>query len=260
MPPPEKQPTPAPPCDICVRGLHKRFDQNHVLRGVDMDVCKGETFVIIGRSGCGKSVLLKHIMGLMFPDEGEVRVLGSNLSDLNKQELFDLHHRVGMVFQLSALLNSLNVRDNVVLGLEEQGGYSKEDLDEIAREKLALVGLDGTQHLLPAELSGGMKKRVAVARSLAMNPEIILFDEPTAGLDPVMSDNVDELILDLKRKVGCTSVVVTHDIISAFRIGDKIAMFHEGRIVNTGSPKEIRETTNPFVREFIDRTVNWRSY
>ena len=244
--------------DIAVRDVDKSFGDNRVLRGVDMDVRHGETFSIIGPSGCGKSVLLKHIMGLMMPDSGNVYVLGSCVNELDPHQLLQLRTRIGMVFQLSALLNSLNVRDNVVLGLSERGGYTEDELDAIAREKLGLVGLEGIEELTPSELSGGMKKRVAVARTLAMNPEIILFDEPTTGLDPLMSDNVDELILDLKRRVHCTNVVVTHDMISAFRTSDRIGMFHEGRIIETGTPQEFRDSANPVVQQFMDRNIHWR--
>ena len=244
--------------DILVKDVHKSFGGHHVLRGINMAVEKGETFAIIGQSGCGKSVLLKHVMGLLMPDEGAVLVFGRDIDKMGKKELIALHRRVGMVFQLSALLNSLTVRENVVLGLEEQGGHTSEELDAIAREKLSLVDLDGAQSLLPEELSGGMKKRVAVARTLAMSPDMILFDEPTAGLDPLMSDNVDDLILGLKKQVRCTNVVVTHDMISAFRIADRIGMFHEGQIVEVGTPKEIQSSTNPVVQEFINRNINWR--
>lgn len=243
---------------IRVEDVHKSFDGNHVLRGIDLGVRPGETFAIIGRSGVGKSVLLKHIMGLLMPDKGDIYVCGQHVNTMDKHDLYELHFRVGMVFQLSALLNSLSVRDNVVLGLAERGRHTEKELDEIAREKLELVNMNGTQDLLPEELSGGMKKRVAVARTLAMDPDLILFDEPTAGLDPVMSDNVDELILDLKKKVRCTNVVVTHDMISAFRVADDIGMFHEGRIIETGTPDEIQRSDNKIVRGFIDRTINWR--
>jgi len=245
--------------DIEVRGLHKSFGPNHVLRGVDLRVYRGETFAIIGRSGCGKSVLLKHIMGLMQPDKGEVFVLNHGVHELPQRGLLRLRRRIGMVFQLSALLNSLTVRENVILGLAEQGKMSEEQMNEIAREKLALVGMEDTEDLLPEKLSGGMKKRAAVARTLATSPRIILFDEPTAGLDPLMSDNVDELILDLKEKVQVTSVMVTHDMISAFRVADRIGMFHQGTIVEVGTPEEIRSSENPVVQEFIDRQLNWRN-
>jgi len=245
--------------DIEVRSVHKNFGPKHVLRGINMTVYRGETFAIIGRSGCGKSVLLKHIMGLLMPDAGEVVVLGNSVGEMSKGELLKLRRRIGMVFQMSALLNSLSVRDNVVLGLSERGETGEDEMTAIAEEKLALVGMEGSSHLLPEELSGGMKKRVAVARTLAMSPEIILFDEPTAGLDPLMSDNVDALIVDLKQKVHCTSVVVTHDMISAFRVADRIGMFHEGQIVEVGTAEQIKSSSNPVVQEFIDRHIHWRA-
>jgi phospholipid/cholesterol/gamma-HCH transport system ATP-binding protein len=245
--------------DIDVRGAHKSFGDKHVLRGLDLQVRQGETFAIIGRSGCGKSVTLKLVIGLLRPDRGEVYVFGRDVNRIPRRELLELRLRVGMVFQLSALLNSLTVEENVLLGLTERGGKGPEELRRLAREKLALVGMEGSEKLLPEELSGGMKKRVAVARTLAMSPDIILFDEPTTGLDPLMSDNVDSLIHDLKRKVRCTNVVVTHDMISAFRVADRVGMFHEGRIIEVGSPRQILESKNPVVQEFIDRHVHWRA-
>ena len=245
--------------DIDVQSVHKWFGDNHVLRGISVTVRQAETFAVIGRSGCGKSVLLKHIIGLLRPDQGEVYVMGQRVDDMSAAALLDIRRSVGMVFQLSALLNSLTVRENVTLGLAEQGKTSEEEMNAIAREKLTLVGMEGSENLLPEELSGGMKKRVAVARTLAMQPRIILFDEPTAGLDPIMSENVDSLILDLKDKVRCTNVVVTHDMISAFRIADRVGMFHQGLIVEVGSPKEFLNSSNRVVQEFIRRNVHWRA-
>ena len=238
--------------------VNKSFGPNHVLRDLNLKVRRGETFVIVGPSGCGKSVFLKHIVGLMKPDAGEVSVLGRDINALPPNELLALRRRVGMVFQSSALLNSLTVEGNVGLGLTEHGHTDKEEVRRIVNEKLALVEMQGTNELLPEELSGGMKKRVAVARTLALEPEIVLFDEPTVGLDPIMSMNVDDLILGLKERVKCTNVVVSHDMITAFHVGDRIGIFHEGKIVAVGTPREFRRSKEKVVEDFIARNIQWR--
>ena len=239
--------------------LNRSFNGNHVLRDLDLQVRKGETFVIVGPSGCGKSVFLKHIVALLRPDSGSIRVLGQEIFDLLPSDLMDLRQKIGMVFQSSALLNSLTVEENVSLGLTEKGQKSPEEIHAIVNEKLGLVKMQDTNNLLPEALSGGMKKRVAVARTLALTPDIILFDEPTVGLDPLLSNNVDELILDLKKDVGTTNVVVTHDMITAFTVGDRIGMFHEGKIIGIGSPDEFRDTKEEVVQNFIGRSVHWRA-
>jgi len=241
--------------DIEARSICKRFGDHEVLRDVNLRVRDGETYVIIGASGCGKSVFLKHILGLLKPDSGRVFVFGRDIGELSDDELLQVRRRVGMVFQLSALFSWLTVAENIALGLVEEGGHSPSEIDDIVTENLRLVDMDGTQKLLPEVLSGGMKKRVAVARALAMKPEIILFDEPTVGLDPIMSDNVDELIEDLKEKVKITSVVVTHDMVSAFRVGDRIGMMHDKHIIAEGTPDEIRHTAHATVRKFIARSL-----
>jgi phospholipid/cholesterol/gamma-HCH transport system ATP-binding protein len=244
--------------DIEAADLNKSFGTHHVLRGLSLKVRKGTTFVIVGPSGTGKSVFLKHIIALLRPDSGAMLVLGKDIYALPPDELLELRRRIGMVFQSSALLNSLTVEENVALGLVEYGERDPEEVRRIVNEKLALVEMGGTNHLLPEELSGGMRKRVAVARTLAVGPEIILFDEPTVGLDPLLSGNVDDLILDLKRRVGCTNVVVTHDLITAFRVADRIGMFHEGRIIAQGTPEEFRQSQEKVVQEFVARNRNWR--
>jgi phospholipid/cholesterol/gamma-HCH transport system ATP-binding protein len=249
--------TQQPTYDIEARDLRKSFD-HEVLRGVNLKVPKGKTFALVGPSGCGKSVFLKHIVALLTPDSGEMIVLGKNIAQLPPQELLELRRHVGMVFQSCALLNSLTVEENVGLGLAEFKEKSPEQVRQIVNEKLALVKMADKNRLLPEELSGGMKKRVAVARTLALGPEIILFDEPTVGLDPLLSSNVDELILDLKEKVRCTNVVVTHDLITAFRVADRIGMFHEGVITALGTPEEFLNSAEPVVREFIARNRQWR--
>lgn len=238
--------------------VNKSFGSNHVLRDVNLTVRKGETFVIVGASGCGKSVFLKHLVGLLTPDSGEIRVLGRNIHALSPAELLDLRKRVGMVFQSSALLNSLTVEQNVALGLTEHGHADMDEVRKLVDEKLALVDMEGTNRLMPEELSGGMKKRVAVARTLALDPEIILFDEPTVGLDPMMSNNVDELIIGLKARVRCTNVVVSHDMITAFRVGDRIGMFHDGHIIGVDTPRHFRDSTEQVVQDFIGRNIHWR--
>ncbi len=241
--------------DIEVRGLNKSFGSKHVLCDMDLDIRSGETFGIIGQSGCGKSVFLKHIIGLLKPDSGRVTVLGKDVNALRRKELEELRVRIGMIFQSSALLNSLSVEENISLSLIERGGYSEEVIKKIVEEKLELVGMSGTEKLMPAELSGGMKKRVGVARTLAMNPQVILYDEPTTGLDPVMSDNVDDLIQDMKEKVKVTAIVVTHDMTSVMHVADRIGMFHGGRIVEIATPDGIRNSENPVVKNFISRHV-----
>ena len=245
--------------DIEAVAVNKSFDSNHVLRDLTLRVRKGETFVLVGPSGCGKSVFLKHVVALLTPDSGEIRVLGQCIHKLNPTELLKLRMRVGMVFQSSALLNSLTVEENVALGLIEHGRGDMEEVRGIVNEKLALVGMENTNKLLPEELSGGMKKRVAVARTLAFEPEIILFDEPTVGLDPIISNNVDNLIIDLKKRVKCTNVVVTHDIIGAFCVGDRIGMFHDGRIITIDTPERFRDSPESVVQDFIARNIHWRA-
>ncbi|MGO8705552.1 MAG: ABC transporter ATP-binding protein [Candidatus Brocadiia bacterium] len=253
------QQTPQQPTyDIEARELRKSFGDHEVLRGVDLQVAKGTTCVLVGPSGCGKSVFLKHIVALLTPDSGEMTVLGKNIAELPPLELLALRRNVGMVFQSSALLNSLTVEENVALGLAEFKEKPPEEIRQIVNEKLALVEMADTNRLLPEELSGGMRKRVAVARTLALGPKIILFDEPTVGLDPLLSTNVDNLILDLKEKVGCTNVVVTHDLITAFRVADRIGMFHDGIITALGTPEEFGHSKEPVVQEFIARNRDWK--
>jgi len=244
--------------DVIAEKLNKSFGANHVLRDFTLSVEKGQTFVIVGPSGSGKSVFLKHLVGLITPDSGEVVVLSKKINELPPEELLALRRRIGMVFQSSALLNSLTVEENVGLGLTEHGLIGQEEVLKIVNEKLALVEMSGKNQLLPEELSGGMRKRVAVARTLALGPDMILFDEPTVGLDPLLSSNVDELILGLKKNVKCTNIVVTHDLITAFRVADRIGMFHDGKIVAIGAPEEFRRSQDKSVQEFIARNRDWR--
>jgi phospholipid/cholesterol/gamma-HCH transport system ATP-binding protein len=235
--------------------LHKSFGENYVLRGVNLKIENGKSLAIIGRSGCGKSVLLKHIVGLLTPDSGHVKFSGRNIDDLDRKELYKIRKKFGFLFQGAALFDSMTVEENISLALDEDNlGYSKEKIKGIVTEKLELVGLPATQNLKPAELSGGMKKRVALARALVTNPEYILYDEPTTGLDPVMSDAIDDLIKSLNVKLNVTSIIVTHDMFSVKNTADKIAMMHEGKIYFTGTPQELLDSTDSVIQKFIQRT------
>jgi phospholipid/cholesterol/gamma-HCH transport system ATP-binding protein len=236
---------------IEIADLHKSFGSLQVLRGVNLTVEKGESMTVIGGSGSGKSVLIKHIIGLLFPDRGQVKVAGQVLNDLDDQQLNELRKKFGMLFQMAALFDSLSVWENVGFGLKQHTGMSDEEVRAVATEKLALVGLKDVEDKMPAELSGGMKKRVGLARAIAMDAAIILYDEPTTGLDPIAADAINDLIVDLKKKLGVTSVAITHDMHSAYKISDRIAMLYKGEILEVGTPDQIRSTTNPIVRQFI---------
>jgi len=240
---------------IEINGLHKSFGSKKVLQGVNLTIEAGETIVIIGRSGCGKSVLIKHIVGLLEPDSGFVKVEGKIVSDLSLKELYELRKNFGFLFQGSALFDSMSVYENVSLPLvESKNGYTKHDILKIVNEKLELVGLTGILNLKPSELSGGMKKRVALARALVTNPNYILYDEPTTGLDPIMSDSIDHLIKDLADKLKVTSIVVTHDMYSVKNVAKKVAMMHEGVIYFTGKPEELVTSSDKVIEDFIRRT------
>jgi len=240
---------------IRIENLHKSFGENHVLRGVSLVIPKGKTFAIIGRSGCGKSVLLKHIVGLLKPDSGFVEVEGQNINDLSKKELYEVRKKFGFLFQGAALFDSMTVAENVALPLvENEYGFTEKEIEKSVAEKLELVGLPGIQNLKPAELSGGMKKRVGLARALITEPEYILYDEPTTGLDPIMSDSIDALIKKLADALKVTSIVVTHDMFSVKNVADKIAMMHEGKIYFVGTPREIMSSEDKIINEFIQRT------
>jgi len=238
---------------IQIEKLYKSFNGHEVLKGVNLDIEEGQTTVIIGGSGCGKSVLLKHIIGLLKPDAGKIYIAGCEITSLRESKLESVRRQFGMVFQSSALLNSLTIRENVGLALKERKQCPDEKIDKIVREKLDLVNLRGVEDQLPAELSGGMRKRVAIARALVGSPRILLFDEPTAELDPPMARVVTGHMLDLKKRLKITSVVVTHDMANAYTIGDKIGMLHEGRIIQIGSPEEIMNSKNEIVRDFVAR-------
>lgn len=232
--------------------LKKSLGGKQVLKGVNLRVNKGETVVVIGRSGCGKSVLLKHIIGLMKPDSGRVMIDGVEITSLNSDQLIKFRKKMGMLFQGAALFDSLSVWENVGLGLIEHSDLSEAEIREIVSKKLELVGLSGVEDLRPAELSGGMKKRVGLARAIAMEPEIVLYDEPTTGLDPIMADVINQLIRHLQQTLGVTSIAVTHDMVSAMKIGDRIAMLHDGKIIFEGTPDQIRASDNEIVRQFVE--------
>ncbi len=236
---------------IDIINLHKSFNGNHVLRGVDLHIERGETMVVIGGSGCGKSVLIKHIIGLLRPDEGRVVIGGVDISQLGEKDLNEFRKKYGMLFQGAALFDSLTVWENVGFGLMQHTHLSREEIREMAKHKLEMVGLKGVEGLMPSELSGGMKKRVGLARAIAMEPEIILFDEPTTGLDPIMADAINDLIVEMKKKLNVTAVAITHDMVSAYKIGDRIAMLYDGKILEVGTPEEIKRSENPVVHQFI---------
>ncbi|TKJ34497.1 ABC transporter ATP-binding protein [bacterium (candidate division B38) B3_B38] len=231
--------------------VHKSFGNHHVLDGVNLEVKKGESMVVMGRSGSGKTVLIKHIIGLLKPDAGEVWVDGIKVNELKEKELNQLRKKFGMLFQYAALFDSLAVSENVGFALMQNTKMKRKEIEERVKECLRMVGLEGGEHLSPAELSGGMKKRVGLARAIALQPEIILYDEPSTGLDPIMADAINNLIVDLKEKLRVTSVAITHDMVSAFKIADRIAMLYKGKIIETGSPEEIKSSSNPVVQQFI---------
>jgi len=237
---------------IEILNLKKKFNNNLVLNKLSLKVQTGQTCVIIGRSGCGKSVLLKHIVGLLRPDNGKVLVDGKEVAALKESELTKLRAKISMVFQGGALFDSMNVTENVGFGLFEHTRIDLKEILERVEESLSLVGLGGIGNLMPSELSGGMKKRVALARAICIKPEIILYDEPTTGVDPITADSINELIRSLHDKLKVTSLVVTHDMKSAYHIADKIAMMYKGKIILEGAPEEIQRTTDPVVHQFIN--------
>lgn len=236
---------------VRVRDLQKRFGSNHVLDGVNIDIERGKVNVIIGGSGAGKSVLVKHFMCLLRPDSGGVWVDGVDIFSLSSKELDRFRRKFGMVFQFAALFDSLSVEDNCAFPLREHTDKGKAEIREIVRDRLAALGLDGSQKKFPGELSGGMRKRVGLARALVLSPEILIYDEPTTGLDPLATKNVDDMILTTSERFNVTSVVISHDMASVFRIADRIAMLHERQIRFSGTVDEVRETDDAFVRRFI---------
>lgn len=237
---------------IQIRGLEQRFGSQQVLRGVDMDVYRGETLVLLGGSGGGKSVLLKHLPGLLKPKKGSIHVDGVDIAGLNEREFGPVRKKIGMMFQGGALFDSLTVGKNVAFPLIEQGMKDSTEIQRLVTEALEIVRLPGQESKLPSDLSGGMRKRVALARAVVSRPACVLYDEPHAGLDPITADSIDHLIKDLQRNYGMTNVVITHEMRSVFRIADRVVFLKEGRVYWTGTPDELKNTSDPELRAFIE--------
>ncbi len=237
---------------IRVSGVEKRLADKWVLKGVDLSIPAGETHVIIGRSGEGKSVLLKHLCGLFQPDSGKIWIDGEEIASLSEKELYRVRAKIGMLFQGAALFDSLNVKENVGFALYEHQKLSEEEIESRVLRNLQMVKLGNVMDKMPSELSGGMRKRVGLARAITQDPLIILYDEPTTGLDPVTSDAINDLIIQMAEQLKVTSVVVTHDLASAFKIGSRFSMLHGGKVIYTGTPDEVRKTDNTYIRQFIE--------
>jgi phospholipid/cholesterol/gamma-HCH transport system ATP-binding protein len=241
--------TPSPM--IAVRALAKRIGQQEILRGIDLEVATGETLVIIGRSGGGKSVLLKHLVGLMEPDAGEIWIQGQNIIGMNERQLGAIRQKVGILFQGGALFDSMTVEENIAFPLHEAGERDPDILRTKVNEMLEVMEMEGQEDKMPESLSGGMKKRVGLARSIIRRPSCVLYDEPTSGLDPVVADSINRLIRRLQRRFGMTSVVVTHDMKSAFDVADRIVYLHEGCIYFSGTASQLQESTDPLIQDFL---------
>jgi phospholipid/cholesterol/gamma-HCH transport system ATP-binding protein len=234
-----------------LQGVRLSFEEKNILQSLDLAVAAQDRLVILGQSGSGKSTLLRLIVGILTPDAGSVKFSGRDVTRMGRAALNQIRAKVGMVYQYSALISSLTVRENLALPLEELTDKSRSEIDDIVAEKLALVGMEDTQRQMPAELSGGMKKRVGLARALVLEPELLLFDEPSAGLDPVISSVIDELIIGLTEKTKATSIIVTHEMDSAFRIATRMAMLYHGKIIEDDTPDRFKESANPVVAQFI---------
>ena len=237
---------------IEMRDVHKAFGRKQVLRGFSLTVEEGNTVALVGFSGAGKSVALKHIAGLIRPDSGSVRVDDTEVPALKGEELYEHRRKLGYVFQFAALFDSMTISENLAMGLLKKGGFSEQQIRDRVRESLELVELDGFEDRLPSELSGGQRKRAGLARAIAFRPKYLLYDEPTSGLDPVTTTVIDRLILKMKQELGVTSLVITHDMGSAYRVSDRIAMLYEGAVLEEGTPDEIRSTSDPVVKGFIE--------
>lgn len=240
---------------IKLHHICKRFGKQVVLNDLDLDIEDHKTTVIIGRSGGGKSVLLKNIIGLLKPDSGEILVNGTDITKLNDKELNDIRRKFGMLFQEGALFDSMNVYENVAFPLREHTKLSEKEIRDIVSDRLRAVGLSGIEAKMPSELSGGMRKRVALARAIALNPEIVLFDEPTTGLDPVLSEAINQLILSTQKEFNLTCIVISHDLESIFKIAHRIAFLYEGKILEYGTPEEIRQSENPVLKQFLAGSI-----
>lgn len=237
---------------IKIINLRKSFGDKKVLDGVDLEIEKGKITVIIGRSGEGKSVLVKHIIGLLKPDSGQILLDDQDITAMSERDFHEVLKRFGMLFQGAALFDSMTVAENVGFALKEHTDMNDEDILKVVSEKLRRVGLVNVENMMPSDLSGGMKKRVGLARAIVMDPEIVLFDEPTTGLDPIMSDSVADLVLETQRALKTTYILITHDIPFSYKIADKIAMLHEGRIIEQGTVEELKASTNPIIRQFLE--------
>jgi len=237
---------------IKIRGLKKTLGGKKVLDGIDLDIPTGETVVVMGRSGTGKSVLLKHIIGLMGANEGSIEIDGQEIVGMKEKDLDEVRKKFGMLFQGAALFDSMSVAENVGLALHEHLRLKDDEIRKRVTERLEWVGLKGIEEQKPSSLSGGMKKRVGLARAIAMDPQFILYDEPTTGLDPVTADAINRLIRSLQKRLGVTSVVVTHDMTSAFHVADRLAMLHGGKVVYVGTPDEVRHTDDAYVKQFVE--------
>ncbi|MDD5475411.1 MAG: ABC transporter ATP-binding protein [Syntrophales bacterium] len=235
--------------------IHKSFKKQKVLDGLNLKIEEGMTTIIIGRSGGGKSVLLKHIIGLLKPDSGSVVIEGDDISRMNDRDLNEVRKKFGMLFQEAALFDSMNVFENVAFPLREHTRMKEREIRERVLSRLKDVGLSGVEEKMPSELSGGMKKRVGLARALAMEPRIVLFDEPTTGLDPVMTEAIDRLIFETQRNFNLTCVVISHDIKSIFSVGHRVAMLYDGKIIEYGTPEELRRSDNPVVKQFLEGSL-----
>jgi phospholipid/cholesterol/gamma-HCH transport system ATP-binding protein len=235
--------------------LHKSFGKQKVLDGLDLDIEEGKTTVIIGRSGGGKSVLLKHMIGLLRPEQGQILIDGTDITKLNDRALNEIRKKFGMLFQEAALFDSMTVGENVAFPLREHTAMKEKEIRETVADRLRSVGLTGVEEKMPSELSGGMRKRVGLARAIAMRPQIVLFDEPTTGLDPVMTEAINRLIIDTQKNLNITCVVISHDIRSIFEIGHRIAMLYEGKIIENGTPEELRGSQNPIILQFLAGSI-----
>ena len=240
---------------IELKNVQKTFGPQHVLKGVNLKINDGEITVIIGGSGAGKSVLSKNLIGLIRPDSGNIVISGTDIAVLDKERLKSVRMRFGMLFQDAALFDYMNAYENVAFPLREHRNFQEDEIRAIVAEKLAQVGLKGVEKKMPSELSGGMRKRVGLARAIVLNPEIILYDEPTTGLDPISSQAIDELIVSTHKALKGITIIISHDIRATLKIANKIAMLHDGRIVAEGTPEEMMETPNPIVRSFIDPAI-----
>jgi len=235
--------------------LHKSFGKQKVLDGLDIDIEDGKTTVIIGRSGGGKSVLLKHMIGLLRPERGQILIDGTDITKLNDRALNEIRKKFGMLFQEAALFDSMTVGENVAFPLREHTTMKEKEIRETVADRLRSVGLTGVEEKMPSELSGGMRKRVGLARAIALRPQIVLFDEPTTGLDPVMTEAINRLIIDTQKNLNLTCVVISHDVRSIFEIGHRIAMLYEGKIIENGTPEELRASRNPVTLQFLAGSI-----